>query len=251
MCAHQVLRTPPLIYPSKSPEQRVESHFGCIIHNSPMKLNADLAQRACINMHDLAWEDSPSSGVQRLRLERDDDKPPVERVTTIVRFAPGSSFSGHVHGGGEEFFVLEGEFGDEHDRYPRGTYVRNPIGTAHSPRVGPEGCVIFVKLQQFEKEDQAQFATDTTTANFQPGAADGIEILRLHVLSPIRFCLTTFLLDLGWPVHHAASIARLLTISGPASLKIRLAWICMSVTSRTGNPEVTLCRISRHRRTSS
>ena len=125
-----------------------------------MKLNADLAQRACINMHDLAWEDSPSSGVQRLRLERDDDKPPVERVTTIVRFAPGSSFSGHVHGGGEEFLVLDGTFSDQHADYPQGFYVRNPRGTGHAPH-STHGCTILVKLWQMHPDDQQQLAIDT------------------------------------------------------------------------------------------
>jgi len=34
----------------------------------------------------------------------------LARATSIVRYAPRSSFSPHVHGGGEEFFVLEGVF---------------------------------------------------------------------------------------------------------------------------------------------
>ena len=108
-------------------------------------------------MHDLAWEDSPSSGVQRLRLERDDDKPPVERVTTIVRFAPGGSFSGHVHGGGEEFMVLDGTFSDQHADYPQGFYVRNPRGTGHAPH-STHGCTILVKLWQMHPDDQQQLA---------------------------------------------------------------------------------------------
>ncbi|MEB3358027.1 MAG: cupin domain-containing protein [Synechococcales bacterium] len=61
-------------------------------------------------------------------LERDGDE--VARATSIVRYAPGSHFSPHVHGGGEEFFVLEGVFADESGDYPAGTYVRN---TATAP----------------------------------------------------------------------------------------------------------------------
>jgi anti-sigma factor ChrR (cupin superfamily) len=38
-----------------------------------------------------------------------------------------------VNGGGEEFLVLEGTFSDERGDYPRGSYVRNPPGTAHAP----------------------------------------------------------------------------------------------------------------------
>lgn len=104
----------------------------------------------------------------------------VARATSLVRYAPDSRFSPHTHGGGEEFFVLEGEFGDEHALYPAGTYVRNPIGTSHSPRVGDQGCTIFVKLHQFDRNDTRQFALDTNTATWKPGDVDGIERLLLH-----------------------------------------------------------------------
>jgi hypothetical protein len=50
----------------------------------------------------------------------------VARATSIVRYAPASHFSPHVHDGGEEFLVLEGTFQDEHGDYPVGSYVRNP-----------------------------------------------------------------------------------------------------------------------------
>lgn len=48
------------------------------------------------------------SGVDRRRLDRVDAD--VDRVTTIVRYAPDSSFSSHVHQGGEAFVVLDGVF---------------------------------------------------------------------------------------------------------------------------------------------
>ena len=125
-----------------------------------MKLNADLTLRANLNIHKLKWESSPSAGVQRLRLEADDDSPPVERVTTIVRFSPNSSFSGHVHPGGEEFLVLDGTFSDQHADYPEGYYVRNPKGTGHAPH-SDEGCTIIVKLWQMHPEDDQQLAINT------------------------------------------------------------------------------------------
>ena len=60
----------------------------------------------------IEWEDSPMPGVQRRRLDR--VKGDNERVTTIVRYAPDSSFSAHTHGGGEEFIVLEGVSEDDY-----------------------------------------------------------------------------------------------------------------------------------------
>jgi len=80
----------------------------------------------------------------------------VARATTIVKYDPESHFSPHVHTGGEEFIVLDGVFQDEHGDFPEGTYVRNPPTTAHTPS-SESGCIIFVKLWQFDMEDRNQF----------------------------------------------------------------------------------------------
>lgn len=89
-------------------------------------------------------------GVSRKMLDRVGEE--VARATSIVRYAPGSHFSAHTHGGGEEFLVLDGVFQDEHSDYPTGSYVRNPPGTFHTPG-SEKGCVILVKLWQFAPSD--------------------------------------------------------------------------------------------------
>ena len=119
-----------------------------------MRLNADFSERASAHASEMAWVSSPAAGVDRKMFDRIGDE--VARATSIVRFARGSAFAAHTHAGGEEFLVLEGTFQDEHGDYPVGTYVRNPIGTTHTPR-SDEGCTIFVKLWQFASDDRAQF----------------------------------------------------------------------------------------------
>lgn len=104
-------------------------------------------------------------GVDRRMLDRIGGE--VARATSIVRYAKGSAFPEHTHSGGEEFIVLEGVFQDEHGDYPAGTYVRNPVGTHHIPRSDP-GCTIFVKLWQFDPEDQKQIAIDMNAAHLEP-----------------------------------------------------------------------------------
>ena len=143
-----------------------------------MKLNADFSKRVVIRPEDHEWVDSPMPGVERMMLDRVGDE--VARATSLVRYAPNSKFSRHYHNGGEEFLVLEGEFADEHQSFPVGHYVRNPIGTAHSPKVGEQGCVIFVKLQQFEPDDQEKLVVDTKAAEWTAGLVPGLEVLRLH-----------------------------------------------------------------------
>ncbi len=116
-------------------------------------IRSDFTQAAVQTPETHEWVASPQVGVERVLLDRVGDE--VAVATTLVRYAPGSSFPGHDHALGEEYIVLEGEFADEHGRYPVGTYVRNPSGTHHAPFSDP-GCVIFVKLRQFALDDQRQ-----------------------------------------------------------------------------------------------
>jgi len=142
-----------------------------------MHLNADFSEPVVIDTNTMPWEPSPMQGVYRRKLDRIGDE--VARATSLVKYDPDSYFSPHTHGGGEEFFVLEGTFSDEHGDYPAGTYVRNPIGSTHKPH-SKDGCVIFVKLHQFDAEDKAQFSINTKTAPFLPGAVPGLTVLPLH-----------------------------------------------------------------------
>ena len=96
-----------------------------------MQINSDFSQRVVIHTDEIPWVDSPIAGVQRRMLERDGEE--VARATSLVRYEPGSAFSAHTHGGGEEFLVIDGIFSDEKGDYPVGTYVRNPVGSSHRP----------------------------------------------------------------------------------------------------------------------
>jgi anti-sigma factor ChrR (cupin superfamily) len=145
-----------------------------------MRLNADFTKRVVIRPEDYDWVSSPASGVDRMMLDRIGDE--VARATTIVRFAPDSAFDAHTHGGGEEYLVLDGVFSDEAGDYPVGTYVRNPIGTAHRPHIGPEGATILVKLHQFAGTDTEQMVVDTRSAQFAASGTPGIEVLPLHAV---------------------------------------------------------------------
>ncbi len=118
-----------------------------------MEINADFSARAVVHAATLDWVPSPMAGVERRMLDRIGDE--VARATSIVRYAPLSHFSPHTHGGGEEFLVLEGVFQDEHGDFPAGSYVRNPPQSRHTPGSEP-GCVIFVKLWQFDPDDRTE-----------------------------------------------------------------------------------------------
>lgn len=140
-----------------------------------MNINADFAKRVDVRSDDIAWVPSPMVGVDRRMLDRIGDE--VARATSIVRYAPGSKFSAHTHTGGEEFIVLDGVFQDEHGDYPAGTYVRNPPTTSHTPG-SQDGCIIFVKLWQFDMNDRTQFRLPM--AEDLDAAVNGIQTKVLH-----------------------------------------------------------------------
>jgi quercetin dioxygenase-like cupin family protein len=118
-----------------------------------MRINDDFSKPAFVHATQLDWLASPALGVDRKMLFRIGEE--KARATSIVRYAPGSTFPAHMHTGGEEFVVLDGVFQDEHGDYPAGSYIRNPPGTSHTP-ASAWGCTIFVRLWQFRAGDQSQ-----------------------------------------------------------------------------------------------
>jgi anti-sigma factor ChrR (cupin superfamily) len=72
--------------------------------------------------------------------------------TALVRWAPDTVFNRHVHPGGEEIFVLEGVFHDEHGSYPAGSWIRSPRYSAHTPFTRSEGALIYVKTGHLDAD---------------------------------------------------------------------------------------------------
>jgi len=142
-----------------------------------MEINADFSCRVAVHAARLPWIPSPMAGVDRRMLDRIGDE--IARATSIVRYAAASRFSPHAHGGGEEFLVLDGVFQDEHGAYPAGSYVRNPPTSRHTPG-SAVGCVLFVKLWQFDPADRREVKVKTAGLAYAAAAGrPGVERLPL------------------------------------------------------------------------
>ena len=63
----------------------------------------------------------------------------------LVHWPEGERFQPHTHVGGEEIYVLRGEFIDENGRYPAGTWMRSPHMSSHNPYVEVD-TLIWVKV---------------------------------------------------------------------------------------------------------
>ena len=131
-----------------------------------IRYNAIFDESVVIRPEEYRWLTSPMPGMERMMLDRIGSE--VARATSIVRYQPNSAFSSHNHDGGEKYLVL------------KGTYVRNSVGTSHTPVIGTDDATIFVKLHQFADDDNEQRQINTQSAQWLPGMVEGLSIMPLH-----------------------------------------------------------------------
>ncbi len=114
------------------------SDSGCVIFVKLRHLGAEQQYREVIDTHTAAWHQGMVPGLSVMPLMRQG------LGSTLVRWAPQTYFNAHRHFGGEEIFVVDGVFEDEHGSYPSGSWIRSPHMSQHQP-FSKEGCTIFVK----------------------------------------------------------------------------------------------------------
>jgi len=141
-----------------------------------VRLNMDFAKQVCMLPAMYEWVASPADGVSRVALEREAAE--SGHKTSFVRFAPDSYFPAHTHPLGEEIYVMEGVFSDEHGDYPAGSYLRNPPGSNHRPFTR-DGCKLFVKLDQFQPEDSGKVMLRPEDRVWRPGIGN-LKVCALH-----------------------------------------------------------------------
>ena len=141
-----------------------------------INLNMDFDKKIVIQTDQMDWQNSPSKLVFRKPLARAGQE--SGHATSIVKYLKGAKFKEHQHPNGEEILVLDGTFSDENGDYPKGTYIRNPHGTSHSP-YSHEGCLLLVKLYQFQTTDKQQIVIDTNKAQWQQGIGR-LQVMHLH-----------------------------------------------------------------------
>jgi anti-sigma factor ChrR (cupin superfamily) len=141
-------------------------------------LNTDFSRFVVMHTDAMKWQASPSKGVWRKRLDLAGDAE-KSRVTSVVRYDPGSRFAPHPHPDGEEILVLEGVFSDESVDYPAGSFLLNPEGFVHAP-FSLGGCTLFVKLRQYPGAHRHHFVVDGQAGDWRPGHCPGAEFLPLY-----------------------------------------------------------------------
>ena len=143
---------------------------GTYLHNPPGSSHAPFSPQGCtllVKLRHLSAHDTEAVVIDSRQAEWFPGMVPGLSVmplhsfegqhTALVRWAPGTFFSPHRHFGGEEIFVVEGVFEDEHGRYPQGSWLRSPHLSQHQP-FSREGCLIFVKTGHLDVAQPAEAA---------------------------------------------------------------------------------------------
>ena len=126
-----------------------------------MRIRADFHQRVTVTPDQHVWQPSPQAGVERVMLDRIGAE--QARATSLVRYAPQSTFPPHQHPLGEEILVLEGTLSEAGQDYGAGWYLRNPPGSAHQPS-SLDGALLFVKLRQMSATETQPVRINTRPA---------------------------------------------------------------------------------------
>ena len=114
------------------------SESGCTLFVKLRHLGPDQIKREVVDTKTANWFQGMVPGLTVMPLMQQGSG------SALVRWAPQTYFNPHRHYGGEEIFVVDGVFEDEHGRYPEGSWIRSPHMSLHKP-FSKEGCVIFVK----------------------------------------------------------------------------------------------------------
>lgn len=115
------------------------SQKGCKIFVKLQQFKADDSQKINIQTNEQQWLPGLVDGLQVMPLHEFHGE-----HSALVKWEPNTTFQPHMHVGGEEIFVLDGTFEDEFGAYPKGTWLRNPPNSSHTPFT-KQGCTIFVK----------------------------------------------------------------------------------------------------------
>ena len=133
----------PLSYIRLLPGQATElcTQSGCVLYENRRDWTETEEASYAMAGERLEWRQGMVPGLKVTSLHEG-----LTKHTALVRWAPETRFNPHTHVGGEEIYVLEGVFRDEHGAYPAGTWIRSPHLSHHKPFTEAEGATILVKV---------------------------------------------------------------------------------------------------------
>lgn len=123
--------TAEILRPSESAWGRLQERIGGEASEEPVLVLPEVPA-----WRELEWEDV-APGISCKLLATDNER---DRVSMLVRLAPGTAYPPHRHMGVEELFLLDGELWIEDRRLRPGDYNRREPGTADRRVWSETGC---------------------------------------------------------------------------------------------------------------
>lgn len=114
---------------------------GCVILVKLRQMQDSESGRVVVDTNAMDWQPDPAAeGAYRKPLFEDG-----RETVFLFKMDPGTDYPRHDHPGGEEIFVLEGEYTDDFGRHSEGVWTRNPVGSHHAFS-SQNGCIMWVKI---------------------------------------------------------------------------------------------------------
>ena len=130
-----------------------------------VKIKPDPKLNQLVRSHAIEWQPLDEPGVIGVYVKVLRFDPSAGRAPTILlKFDPGATYPGHIHPGGEEIFVLEGDIRLGKDRLHAGDYLYTAPGNIHAVQ-SEAGCVVLVSVPQ-EVEKLKRKSTGAGKASF-------------------------------------------------------------------------------------
>ena len=136
------------------------SESGCTLFVKLRHLGPDQVERDVIDTQTAAWLQGMVPGLSVMPLMQQGSG------STLVRWAPQTYFNPHRHFGGEEIFVVDGVFEDEHGRYPEGSWIRSP----RPPVIQSKKTEMIVMAQTPESKRKIERGCDRETSRRRSGS---------------------------------------------------------------------------------
>ena len=148
--------------PAAEPPERLWSRVAARVRTTPQEAAAAQAAPAAPVQPWKAWTASAEARAGLLTITADDAgwqatsvpgiavrqlfvDPAADRVTMLVRMAPGAAYPPHRHATAEECFVLQGDIRvDEHTHMRAGDYQRAEEGSRHGVQSTDGGCTLLI-----------------------------------------------------------------------------------------------------------
>lgn len=115
------------------------SDGGCLLYVKLNMFPEHDAEVFRLDTHNAMWQPGIDNRLSTLPLHGYG-----QEKTILLKWQPDSAFSLHQHEGGEEIFILSGDFYDEQGHYEKGTWIRYPAGSSHQPST-KNGCLMLMK----------------------------------------------------------------------------------------------------------